>query len=492
MPRRRAACLLVRSALVCALIAAHGPARARSDDEDEEEEDRRQRLTEREDKRRPLEPWGVDLAGHPLTFGGEYEGELDGLQREQVGDDVDQPDRLLFEQGLELEAFYSVGPPFSVFVQGRLTQEEDLLRETVDEVSSVFVERGEMWLVSENILGSHLSVEAGRLDYEDDRRWWWDDELDSLRLSYERDDFEIAVALARELFPERSDLGTVDPEQEDVLRLLGEISYDYRPSHAVELFLLAQQDHSPRDQLENVVPARREDDSDARLLWLGARATGLFEVGSTALGYWLDAGWVHGRERLEELEELSTDRLEVDEVVRHDVEGWGLDAGLQGIFVLPLEPRVFAGYAWGSGDESPDSRTDRSYRQTNLQANEAGFGGVERFGSYGFALDPELSNLGIVTAGAGLSLLQSSSLDLVYHYFRQVEPADSLRDARIEAELNGRDRDVGHELDLVLALEEWERFELELIAAGFRAGDAFGPKQGTWSYGGLVVLRFAF
>ena len=41
-------------------------------------------------------------------------------------------------------------------------------------------------------------------------------------------------------------------------------------------------------------------------------------------------------------------------------------------------------------------------------------------------LDPELSNLSIVTVGAGVELLRSSSLDLVYHYYRLVEPADSI------------------------------------------------------------------
>ena len=36
------------------------------------EDDLRQRLTEREDKRRPLVPWSTELAGRPLTLSGEY------------------------------------------------------------------------------------------------------------------------------------------------------------------------------------------------------------------------------------------------------------------------------------------------------------------------------------------------------------------------------------------------------------------------------------
>ena len=107
-------------------------------------------------------------------------------------------------------------------------------------------------------------------------------------------------------------------------------------------------------------------------------------------------------------------------------------------------------------------------------------------------LDPELSNLAVLTLGAGLSLLASSSLDLVYHHYRLVEPATSLRDARVEATLTGADRDVGHGVDLVLALEEWERLELEFIASGFRTGDAFGSERSRWSYEGFFAMRFAF
>ena len=44
----------------------------------------------------------------------------------------------------------------------------------------------------------------------------------------------------------------------------------------------------------------------------------------------------------------------------------------------------------------------------------------------------------------------------------------------------------------MLAIEEWERFELELQAFAFRAGRAFGRDDGDWSYGGLLSTRFAF
>ena len=82
---------------------------------------------------------------------------------------------------------------------------EDLLSDTVDEISDLFVERGEMWLYSENIAGSHVNLDLGRLDFEDERRWWWDEDLDAVRVAYETETLEVVLAVARELGPSRSD-----------------------------------------------------------------------------------------------------------------------------------------------------------------------------------------------------------------------------------------------------------------------------------------------
>jgi alginate production protein len=161
---------------------------------------------------------------------------------------VGQPDRFLLEQGLEVEAFYSFGLPLSLFAQLRVGMQEDLLSDTFEEISDLAVERGEMWLYSENIADSHVNLDLGRLHFEDDRRWWWDDELDAVRVAYETETLGIVLALARELGPSRSDRNHVDPEHDRVRRLIGEASWDFRPNHALQLFLLHQNDHSPSER----------------------------------------------------------------------------------------------------------------------------------------------------------------------------------------------------------------------------------------------------
>jgi hypothetical protein len=470
------------------------PAQGACAEEEEEEEGLRERLTEREDKRRPARPWCTVLAGHPLTVSGEWNAALSGARPRFLGEREEQPDRLLLESELEVEAFYTLGRKLSFFTQLRLILEEDLLPDTPDEVSDLFVERGEMWLFAGEIAGTPLSFDVGRLSFEDDRRWWWDEDLDAVRVAYETETAEVALAVARELGPSRSDRPFVDPQHEQVLRVLGEASWDWRENHALELFALYSDDRSPTPNPGELVPLDREDESDARLTWVGGRAMGVVDLGHPGLvGYWIDAAWVWGDERLLDLEEFSPSRSEVSSVARTQVRGWAFDGGASWLLPRPWEPRLYAGYALGSGNgAAEEGGTDRSFRQTGVQANEAGFGGVERFPSYGVLLDPELSNLGVLTLGAGISLFRSSSLDLVYHRYRLDEPSASLRDASLEVALDGRHRELGDAIDLVLAVEEWERYEFHVALAGFRAGRAFGADQGTWSIGGFVDFAVNF
>ncbi len=452
-------------------------------EEDEDDEGLRQRLTEREDKRRPTRPFSIEIRGHDLVLGGELEFELLELRRWISGEQVDEPDRRLLSQALELEAFYSIGKALSFFAQVQVALEEDLLPESRDEVSDQFVERGEMWIASENIAESGFSLEAGRLDFEDDRRWWWDEELDAVRVIWERETTELALAYGREIWPQRSDVSFVDPQHDRVSRGIAEFSWDYAPDHGFQLFALREHDRSPTRAVGSVIDTAREDEPDSKLTWFGARATGVFSVGSAGLlGYWIDTAALRGREHWTEYEQISDTRSEVVSVERRDVDGWAFDLGASWLPPLEIEPRIFASYALAS----------EHFRQTGLHANEAGFGGVERFGQYGFLLQPDLSNLQVWTAGVGCSLLRSSSLDLVYHEFRLHQPADSLWDAELELELTGDSRKLGREIDLVLALEEWEQLELEFAVAAFQPGPALGDDQGRWSYGSFVALRYAF
>lgn len=452
----------------------------------------RERLTEREDRRRRRQPFQLDLGRHPLILEGEYELTFEGIDGVALGQNTRGPQRALLAQELEAEAFYSIGRLFSIFAQARLGMSEDLLTGDAG-TSEHYIERGEFWIHSEEIAGSNVNLEVGRLNFEDDRRWWWEAELDALRLTYEGTVFEIEVAVAEELGAVRSDESGVAPEEVDLTRVLASLEWTWAEDHSAQLFALHHVDHSARDPLGSTVLLAKLDDSDARLNWLGGRLIGGLAVSTAGiLGYWLDAATVRGHEHSMIYSPIGPNHALASELARSKMNGWALDLGVNWLMPLRFEPRVFFGVALGSGDDSPSDGKDQAFRQTSLHANEAGFGGVRRFPHYGAQLAPELSNLTVWTLGAGRRLFASSSIDVVYHHYRLAERAESLRNANLDTEFDSLHRTVGDGLDIVVAIEEWERFELEFTAATFRAGSAFGAGVGEWSHGAEFAVRVAF
>ena len=455
--------------------------------------DLRARLTAREDENRVEQPRTIPFLGYPLSATLQYELALDGVRHFADHDPAYGKTRGRLEQQAEAEVFYTLGSRLSFLAQARVSMEQDLGADSHSGGSDVYVERGEMWLTSEFILGLPFSLEIGRLDFEDDRRWWWDDDLDAVRATVTGASVELALAVAQELGPTRSDRSFIEPASEGVLRVIAEASWDWTSDHTIQLFALLHADRSRTPQVDDIMDRQRADETDARLTWLGARATGAWTAKSASiLAYWLDAARVSGHERAVDLMPLSEQQSVVTARTQRDVHGWAFDLGATWTGSSNFEPRLSLGYARGSGDKSDDDVRDTAFRQTGLNSNAPGFGGVQNFRGYGLLLDPELSNLSIVTAGLGVSLLTSSSLDLVYHHYRQVEPTNALRHARLEAALTGRDRSLGHGLDLVLAVEESDWLEFEVTASAFRAGEAFGPERNEWTYGGFAAIRLAF
>ena len=452
------------------------------------EDDLRQRLTEREDKRRPLVPWSTELAGRPLTLSGEYEISLESQRQRVSGDGRKRHNLQFLKQSAEAEAFYSFGPTLSAFAQLRVGTQQDIAGDTSASNSYRLAERGEMWLNSQHIGGSDFNLEVGRLHFEDDRRWWWDDDLDAIRLSFERPTFNVTLALARELDQSSTERNSNASSNERIRHLIGEITWDFWPNHDFTFFLMHHRDHAS-PALSDV----RKEAFGANLNWLGARWMGAFHLGQASLlGYWLDAAWLRRSERNVRDEDVARKQDGNRTLAQRSVRGHAVDFGINWSLSLPMAPRLFGGYAIGSGGDSPLTSVDRAFRQSGIQANESGFGGVRRYPHYGLLLQPELSNLKITTVGTGISVLKSSSLDIVYHHYAQASATPSLRGAKLEATPTGAHRDVGAELDLVFAIEEWQKLELELGAAAFRTGRAFGPDEGSWNYRAFVTMRFSF
>ena len=168
----------------------------------------------------------------------------------------------------------------------------------------------------------------------------------------------------------------------------------------------------------------------------------------------------------------------------NQIRGIGFDLGSTYVFNLSIEPSITLGYAFG----------DNGFRQTGLQANEGAFNGEADFKYYGELFDPELSNLSIFTAGAGIKPTEESSIDLVYHYYLQDKASVSLQDVGIDAEPDGQSKRLGSEIDLIVGYvhEGTENIFEVALALGYFIPDKAFPSESENSFLTKLVIQFEF
>ena len=449
-------------------------------------------LTRRPDDRRPEDPFMFNLFGRPVTVGGEFESTWryrgDYRFRDRVHDDESRSDNQF-----QLELFYPFAADYSLFMESKLSYEGRFGLGASDRRPEWALARGETWLYASDLFGSDFSLQVGRQDIREDREWWWDDDLDALRVHYDRRGFHAELAFAEEVAGRSTRERRVDPEEKNVFRLLGHTARSWARNQRLHAFVLFHNDHSPRYPLGQIVKKDRVDASDARLVWFGGRAAGKLDAdGWGELHYSLDGARLVGQETLFDDTRAGGNYRRVTSKSSRSVGGWGLDGYLSWEMPLPAEPTLTLGYAAGSGDRTPEAGSDRAFRQTGLHANKGRYRGVNRFRYYGELLRPELSNLRIWTSALGFRFWRSSSVEFLYHYYRQIHAANFLRESSLRADPVGRRRSIGHEWDMVIGMREWKHVDLEVIGGFFRAGDAFGALTGKTAFTALSRFTYNF
>ncbi len=432
------------------------------------------------DDRRPDDQLQVSLFNRPLTIGGEY-----GVTPEHEHDfefDEDQDDDSTFvELSWAIEFLYEWSPNVTFFFDTAIFYAPEVRDEGGSLSSDSGLERGQAWVLIEELFGSNFSLQIGSHYFSEDREWFWDELLDGISLQYETDDFFVDLGIAQALARESTDDDGIDPEDKDVRRLIATVQWDWARRQYLDFFFLSQQDNSRTHQPGELIDEDDEDEVDGDVWWFGTRMTGRLKFDRVGrFYYWWDTAIVRGDEVVIDFDDAD-DRpgiREVDEIFEHPVEGWATDFGVTWESRLPWRPSVTLGYAYGSGEPTDNRREDTSFRQTGLEGNNDRFRGVNRFRFYGELLDPELSNLRISTISIGFPLFEESSVELLYHRYNQVHATPFLRNAKIDQSPEGEHRDVGQEIDLVLGIEEWKHVELEIIAAMFRAGKAYDEFAG--------------
>jgi hypothetical protein len=418
------------------------------------------------DERRPDQPLTIDVAGHPVRLGGSWE-YTDEQRKNFDLDDTRQRDRRVREHEVKVEARTRLDPQTEFFMQ--LVGLYDTRRtQGAGGVSSHSLERGPMWLQFEHLGGTPWLLQVGRLALVERRAWWWDEDLDGLRLQYAGKGWSLDTGVLREAARQSSAERGIAADARGVTRWFGQATWPWARRHALAAFWLLQRDDSGRPAPGTVFAD--EDSTDPRDFnggWVGARASGEWRGEGTLrrLAYAADLAWVSGREQVTRFDERDDSQRVAGTTQGQRVRGHAFDAAATATFGLPLRPSFTLAYARGS----------EGFRQTGLQENKGRFGGVKRWQRYGELLQPELANLEVASVGAGIRLAASTSLELMVHHFRQVRAAGTQAGSRLAADPQGTGRALGNEVDLLLAIRESRRVEFTVKASYFRPGSAFAP-----------------
>ena len=296
-----------------------------------------------------------------------------------------------------------------------------------------------------------LSLIVGRKNISDSREWFYDAEIDGLIVEVEAPTYNTSMTfsfnreewIGSDLLQD-NDKGTVD-------NIIVEIEYQPWKNLELSAHYIARNDTS-------------ENNDSPRHLGFSVKGKSL----DKRLAFWSDMAMVDG--------------VDGDE----RIDGTGYDIGATFKMSSIGKPYITLNYAVGSGNGDDDT----DFRQTGLHDNVDKLGGVTSFKYYGEVVDPELSNLKILTAGIGFRPRKKVSIDVLYHNYEQEFALDELRDSDLSTDPNGLATDIGYAWDLVAGFENRENVETEFVLGYFKPGEAFDDRTDVLLFNAKLTYLF--
>lgn len=304
--------------------------------------------------------------------------------------------------------------------------------------------------------GDDLRIRLGRQSFDDPMEFIWDEELDGIRLSYDVGNFEFEFSQTREDWFEASNLDRVD----EIDNTYGALKIRPNKNTSWTPYII----HRTGDEFGN----SPEFDST----WIGLQA--IVQPKGSSWRYWLHATAMDGTE------------TETDTDTEIDLEGQAFLLGINWTANIAWKPTFTLALSHASGGER-----DERFRQTGLHGNDFALNDKTTFRYLGEALDPELTNIRILTVGLGAELTKRWTADVAVHSYQQVELEDNLRGSDIDFEPLGLDDDLGIGADLIVNYEYDKRLNVMMTAGRFVPGDAFSEgRDDTWIARLEVEYRF--
>lgn len=317
------------------------------------------------------------------------------------------------------------------------------------------LELNQAWIGLKDNLIPYSYLKLGRWLYRDEREWLLDENLDGGWLHWRNGNWSADAFGGRVNFWQKDlmDRTTRNTSRVNIVGLLA--GYKVANGWRVGAYGVMQDNISQNTFRQSNFGVRSHNAKHDRLR------------------HWLELGAAEGHKKGE------------------SIRGYALDMGGTVIFpVENLKPRLTLGYAVGS----------KNYRQTGLQSNEAKFGGDTKFKIYGETLNPDLTNLQVLTLGVGATIGEQSTLDLIYHDYRQLRLGELSND---DMELSPRydrqtGRRLGYGLDLIYGWQPVDNIKFESRlglfnpSSRFAAGSKASSPRSQPAYTAGVELEASF
>jgi alginate production protein len=443
-----------------------------------------------EDDIRPNSQFRFQLFGGPLTVGGELEAAAQ-FDEDFDLDEVEKDRRVRALPELKLEARYTPVQSVVLFAQAKAYLESDLIDEGGSRGHQSGWSLDQAWVMFPNFGRTGTALQIGRQKFQDRREWWWDEDMEAVRLHFGNDRTSGFVAVAERMWSgDKAD--PLNVSERKIRHLMATVAHEVAPRQELEFYFLHSADHSGVPTPGMQFKEDDVDDVDAKLAWLGVRYRARHKLpGLGKVHVLADVATMDGQKRETRFIEVNNTFVS-GSTAREKLRGWAFDTWASWELPLSIEPYFTLGYAWASGGSAGGRGFKGDYRQTGLHGNNGKYRGMSRFRYYGEALRPELTNLQVLTASFGAPLGKHLWLETAYHRYQQVHARDDLPGARLDINPLGTSRKLGAELDLVASFEFEQRWEAELTLGAFQAGSAYGKAAGSLAKSAAFKLNYNF
>lgn len=302
--------------------------------------------------------------------------------------------------------------------------------------------------------GNAFRLRLGRQSISDPMETIIDEALDGLQMRLDSGRIEFTLSHTREDWFEASSV----LRQDNIINTMGSVHFKPNKDSEWMPYILHRS-------------AQSFDGSDAyETTWIGMQ--GIVEPDNSNVRY-----WIHGMGRDGEV--ATDDEPEA-------LGGFALDVGINYTFKGRMESTITLALAYATGGSSSER-----FRQSGLHSNDFALNDKNSFRYFGEVLDPELTNIQIITLGWGAEFFKNWQTDLALHGYQQVEPEDNLRGADLEFDPDGSNKELGIGADIIIAYEPTNALEIKATAGRFIPGDAFSEEQAD-AWLGQLEVEFSF